>query len=300
MANVVVLEDALIDECAASLSTAHNELYWMLQRLEFGAGAVPWQRDTQNDWGDIRSRMKNELGYMEADVRYLRQLAEWTRVEQLKLALPILAGLLTAFAGPEPVAPPIPVDKDKPVAPVNPPINNGTPSTPPVAPLKPIADLPRAEQLAEFKKRYLGKIGVQEMDGVSNPETDGQCPSLVKRYARELDPSLGALTADPPSNGPAFPGWSMIPLTAGVKVQAGDIVYFNYDYDDDKATPPVHNHYHHMAVATSPEDEHGNFEMIESHGFEPNGKGLVDPASKATVQLSHQGHTYLTAIMRRN
>lgn len=76
-----------LDALASAASSARNDIYWLLAPLEFGQGAVPWQRDTQAEWSHIKTRIKTEIQQLDDEARSLRDRANRARWEAAKRAM---------------------------------------------------------------------------------------------------------------------------------------------------------------------------------------------------------------------
>jgi hypothetical protein len=83
-----------LDGIAHATTNARNDLYWSLRPLEAGGWAVPWQRDTQGQWNEIRSLINRELGWMDGDARSVRDRAHRVRIAAAERVLSDALGLI--------------------------------------------------------------------------------------------------------------------------------------------------------------------------------------------------------------
>jgi hypothetical protein len=298
--DIVVHDANELDAIAGALARAEHDLYWTLKPLEFGQGAVPWQRGTQDQWRRIRNQLNRELGLMAGEARELRDRANRTRWEAFRTSFfasapswlsvfaAVPAGIVGFYLGRAVLSAMNAQSVVSVPDPVPPKPNSGPMIIESTIAAKSSASL-AADRLAKFKETFLGQKAVSAFEGKSD-KYDGECVSLVKRYIRWVDKTVEIPSITPSSPGGAYgSNWTKVTIADGeaFRVRAGDIVYLNYA---------------HVAVATSDQQADGTFHMIESHGWvrDPSkeGGGYTPEAKNSVVQMTSQNSSRVRAIMR--
>jgi hypothetical protein len=265
--DIVVHDANELDAIAGGLARAEHDLYWTLKPLEFGHGAVPWQRGTQDQWRRIRNQLNRELGLMAGEARELRDRANRTRSEAfresffaaapswLSVFAAVPAGIVGFYLG-RAVLSAMNAQSVQTVVDPPPPQRQVPPfviRSEVIA--RPVSSL-MAEKVAAFKAMY------------PLPAKGGQCVEFVQAFGRSLGLAggtigrFGANGAAPTPRAqwendcPAFQQpWAR--LEGRVPLRPGDIMFMDWD--------PVG----HVMIVESVSADGKSFTVIDSNYGEP-------------------------------